>query len=199
MNNKIFAVVLAAGKAARLGGEKLTHELRGKPLLQYSLSAARTSFPGRVVLVVGHDADSVVESSGELADVVVVNPDYSSGQGSSIATGVSACRDAADAIVIMLADQPLVTADALDQILGCWTGDDRHIVASDYGDSLGAPVLFGKGAFDQLCGLDGDTGAKRVIQSGQFDVTEMAIGTLGFDVDTPQDLETAAQLFSEEK
>jgi molybdenum cofactor cytidylyltransferase len=195
----INAVVLAAGRSTRFDGAKLSQDLGGRPLLQHSLAAAQATFPGRVILVVGHSSGSVTELSDGLADVVVVNPDYSSGQGSSLAVGVGACRNDADAIVIMLADQPLVTTDALNQIIGAWTGDKDHIVVSDYGGSQGPPVLFSKGAFDHLCGLTGDSGAKKVIQSGQFDVASVAIGPLGLDVDTPQDLETAAQLLSAEK
>ncbi len=199
MANEIYAVVLAAGHAARFGDSKLNQALGDRPLLQHSLAAAQAAFPGRVLLVAGHDAETIIDSSGGLADVVVINPDYSSGQGSSLAVGVSACRDDADAIVIMLADQPLVTTDALEKLVGAWTGDENHIVASDHEGSPGPPVLFGKGAFDQLCGLTGDSGAKKVIQSGQFDVATVTIGPLGFDVDTPQDLETAAQFLAAEK
>ena len=192
-------MVLAAGRATRFDGAKLTQDLDGRPLLQHSLAAAQAAFPGRVVLVVGHSSGSVTELSGGLADIVVVNSNYSSGQGSSIAVGVNACRDDAAAIVIMLADQPLVTSGVLDQLVEGWTGDENHIVVSDYGGSQGPPVLFGKGAFDHLCGLTGDSGAKKVIQSGQFDVATIAVGSLGFDVDTPKDLETAAQLLSAER
>ncbi len=199
MKGSLYAVVLAAGRSTRFDGRKLTQDLDGRPLLQHSLAAAQAAFPDRVLLVAGHESEAIIESSGGLADAVVVNPRYSEGQGSSIAVGVSACRDDAAAIVIMLADQPLVTPDVLDQLVEGWTGDENHIVASDYGGSVGPPVLFGKGAFDQLCDLGGDRGAKMVIQSGQFDVATIAVGSLGFDVDTPQDLETATQLLSAEK
>ena len=199
MSRAIYAVVLAAGRASRFDGNKLTRDLGGRPLLHYSLTAAQAAFPGNVLLVAGHESEAIVESSGDLASRVVINPDYSAGQGSSIAVGVRACRDAADAILIMLADQPLVTATILKQLAATWSGDDNHIVASDYGDAQGPPVLFGKGAFKQLCELDADHGAKKVIRSGDFEVTTIAVGSRGFDVDTPQDLDVANQLLSGEK
>jgi len=195
----IYAVVLAAGRASRFDGDKLTRRLGGKPLLHYSLTAAQAAFPGRVLLVAGHEPEAIIESAGGLATQVVINPDYTAGQGSSIAVGVRACRDDADAVVIMLADQPLVTPEILEQLATNWTGDDRHIVASDYGDSQGPPALFGKEAFDQLCALDGDHGAKSLIRSRDFDVITVAVGPAGFDVDTPQDLEVVSQLISAEK
>jgi CTP:molybdopterin cytidylyltransferase MocA len=167
--------------------------------VHYALAAAQAAFPGRVLLVAGHDSGAIIESSDGLADLVVINPDYRKGQGTSIAAGVRACPNDAGAIVIMLADQPLVTPDALKQLASGWTGNDEQIVASSYGDSQGPPVLFGRGAFDQLCELAGDHGAKQVLRSGQFDVATIAAGSLGFDVDTPQDLEVAAQRILAEK
>lgn len=199
VNSKIYAVVLAAGCSSRFDGKKLTQKLGDKPLLQHSLSAAHSVFPGRVLLVVGHDSETIIEASGGLADRVVVNPGYAAGQGSSLAIGARACRDDADAIVIMLADQPFVTPDALEQLVGGWSGNNMHVVASDYGDSRGPPVLFGKGTFAQLCELSGDQGAKKVISSGAFDVSTIAVGSLGFDVDTPEDLKAANQRLLAEK
>lgn len=199
MEKKTYAVVLAAGHSTRFDGGKLTQLLNGKPVLRYSLTAAQNVFPGRVVLVTGHDSGSVTELSGDLADVVKFNPDHSLGQGSSLATGVKACRDDADAIVVMLADQPLVNEDTLKALVRSWNQEDEQIVASDYGNALGPPVLFGKGSYDQLCGLSGDAGARSVIRSGQFDIATVNIGSRGLDVDTPQDLQTASQFLSVEK
>ncbi len=199
MTERIYAIVLAAGRSTRFGDKKLTQALGGRPLLQHSLAVAQAALPGNVVLVTGHDEDSIATASGDLADIVVHNPEYDSGQGRSLATGVKACRNNADAIVIMLADQPLVSKDTIEQVVSGWTGNENHIVVSDYGGSQGPPALFGKHAFDDLCALDGDQGAKKIIQSGRFDVATVAIGSLGLDVDTPQDLETAAQLLSAEK
>lgn len=199
MADAIYAVVLAAGRSTRFDGRKLTQVLHGKPLLQYALAAAQAAFPGKVVLVTGHDANSVVESSGDLADTVVFNPDYASGQGSSLAIGAKACLNDADAIAVMLADQPLVNEDTLRQLVGCWNQDDRQIVVSDYGDAEGPPALFGKGSFEQLGNLTGDAGAKSVIRSGQFDVAKLDIGSRGLDVDTSLDLQAASQVLSPEK
>ncbi len=199
MENKIYAVVLAAGHSTRFDGGKLTQPLNGKPLLHYSLTAAQSAFPGRVVLVVGHKSGAVTELAGNLADLVIFNPDYSSGQGSSLAAGVKACRDDADAIVVMLADQPLVSEDTLKALVKCWNRKAGQIVASDYDNAMGPPVLFGMGSYDQLCNLTGDSGAKSIIRSGEFDVVTVDIAARGLDVDTPQNLQTASQFLSAEK
>ncbi len=192
-------MVLAAGRSTRFDGKKLLQDFGGRPLLQHSLAAAQAAFPGRVVLVVGHASETIIASSGGLADRVVINTRYSEGQGGSLAAGVRACRDDAAAIVVMLADQPLITTSTLAKLVASWTGKKQHIVASDYGDSRGPPVLFGKDAFDQLCELDSDHGARKVIQSGDFDVAAIAVGSQGFDIDTPQDLKVASQLLAAEK
>lgn len=194
-----YAIVLAAGRSTRFDGGKLTHAFAGKPLLQHALTAAQAAFPGKVVLVTGQDADSVVNAAGNLADHIVFNPDYASGQGSSLAIGARACRDDADAIVVMLADQPLVDAATLERLVSCWGQDPKQIVVSDYGDALGPPALFGRACFDLMSELTGDSGARSIIRSGQFDVVKLSIGSRGFDVDTPQDLQAANQRLSAKK
>jgi len=197
--NKIYAVVLAAGRSTRFDGGKLTQTFDGKPLLQHPLTAAQGACPGKVVLVTGHDENAVIESSGGLANTVVFNPTYASGQGSSLALGTRSCRDDADAIVVMLADQPLVDTETLEQLVSCWNQDARQIVVSDYGDAQGPPALFGKACFDLMSELTGDSGARSIIRSGQFDVVRLSIGSRGLDVDSRQDLQAARQLLSAEK
>ena len=199
MTHRIYAVVLAAGHSTRFAGGKLTQLLDGKPLLQHSLAAAQRVFPGSVVLVTGHDSESIVESSAGLADTVVFNQDYASGQGSSLAAGVNACRSDADAVVVMLADQPLIDEDTLKRLTSHWNSNDEQVVVSDYGSAEGPPALFGRGCFDHLCALSGDAGAKSVIRSGRFDVATIDIGCRGLDVDAPEDLQVASQFLSAEK
>lgn len=199
MAYRVYAVVLAAGSSTRFDGKKLLQDLCGKPLLHYSLSAAQEGLPGNVVLVAGHDARGIIKCGKNLADIVAVNSDYSSGQGTSVATGVSACREFADAVIILLADQPFVTADTLARLIEAWSGTDDRIVVSDYGETQAPPVLFGRGTFDRLCALAGDQGAKSLLRSGAFDVVKVAPGSPGIDIDTPEDLARASQTLSAEK
>ena len=145
----VFAVVLAAGTASRFGRTKQLEVLEGKTLVGRAMSVARSVCGIRSVLVVGHDSGPVVDAAGELG-YVVVNDHYEDGIGGSIAAAVRAVSHVADAILLTLADQPLVTAAHLESLIEAWSGDDDEIVATSFADALGPPVLFPPGAFGTL-------------------------------------------------
>ena len=189
----IHVCVLAAGTSSRFGATKLVQTLRGKPLLQHALIAANGSCPNRVNLVIGHDQEAVLAASGDLADQIIVNSDYRSGLGTSIAAGVRSCRARADAILILLADQPLITERHLKTLIEQWSGAENEIVVSCFDATSGPPILFPSGAFDALSRLTGDQGAKSVLTNGDFVVRSVKIPAAGVDVDTPDSLRELEQ------
>ena len=187
-NSDISVCVLAAGMSSRFGSTKLTALLEGIPLVQHALAAAQGACAGQVILVVGHDHNSVVEASAGLSDRVIVNADYEQGIGTSISTGVRALRDGADAILIMLADQPRITTAHIDDIIDKWSGAADEIIASSFDGVLCPPILFPGNAFDLLSRLSGDTGAKKILANDDFTVRSVDFSPAGLDVDTPADL-----------
>jgi molybdenum cofactor cytidylyltransferase len=189
----IHACVLAAGTSNRFGGTKLVQRLRGKPLVQHALLAAQGACKGCVTLVVGHDEEAVVAAAAGLSDNVVVNCEHQLGIGTSIAAGTRACRDSADAVLIMLADQPLVTTAHLNELKDNWSGADDEIVTSSFEGVVSPPILFPKKAFDALCELSGDTGAKKILSSNEFHVRSIDFPPAGMDIDTPEDLQQLDQ------
>ena len=189
----VRACVLAAGTSTRFGATKLVRHWRGKPLLQRALLAAQGACEGSVTLVVGHDKEVVTAASAGLSENVIVNCDYKLGIGSSISAGVRACRKDADAILIVLADQPLVTAVHLSKLIDTWSGAKTEIVASGFEGIVGPPILFPKSAFDALCRLTGDTGARKILSDDQFDVRNVDFPPASVDVDTPEDLQDLDQ------
>ena len=188
---KIAVVVLAAGSASRFGRPKLLEELVGRPLVQHALSSARSAALGPVYLVTGHDEDAVRRAASGYTDHVVFNPSHAAGMGTSIACGVAACRTAADAILLMLADQPRIDEQHLRQLVDTWSGADDEIVASAFADTVGPPVLFGSAAFDELGALDGDRGAKHVLRDERFRVSTVDCEAADIDIDTRADLDAA--------
>lgn len=188
---RIAIVVLAAGSASRFGQPKLLEEFDGRPLLQHALSSARSAALGPVYLVTGHDEDAVRRAASGLADHVVFNALHNAGMGTSIACGVTACRDVADAILLMLADQPHIDEGHLRELVDTWSGADDEIVASAFAATLGPPVLFGSAAFDELAALDGDHGAKNVLRDERFRVSTVDCEAAAIDIDTRADLDAA--------
>ena len=190
---KVCIVMLAAGRSERFGTAKLLAEYRGKPLLHHALSAAQGACPGDVCLVVGHNAHEVGDSAAGLADQVITNADFATGIGSSIACGVRACRRQCDAIVIMLADQPLVSASHLVEVVNRWTGKQNEIIASRFSGISGPPVLFASALFDQLEDLHGDVGAREILHRSSSILRTVEFEAAAIDIDTPEDLEALAR------
>lgn len=184
----VAAAVLAAGKARRFGANKLLQPLAGIPLLRHALLAASAAFKGQVVLVTGPEADRVTDAAADLVDRVVFNPDYADGIGTSIAAAASAQGQDADALVILLADQPLVSADHLRRVAARWDGRLDRIVASAYAQTAGPPALFGSDYFAALSRLTGDRGARTVIEANAQSVTTVEFDAASIDIDTPADL-----------
>ena len=185
----IHAIILAAGQSQRFGRVKLLEPLNGEPLVRHSLNIARSIFHDNSWLVTGHSAEDIKISAGGLASHVLYNPEYAQGIGSSIACGAAACSDRADAIVIMLADQPLISRSHLEDLVHCWTGAADAIVATEFAGVLGPPVLFGREHFAELCALRGDTGAKQLLKAHAGAVTRVRFDPAAVDIDTPEDLE----------
>lgn len=190
---RIYAAVLAAGKSERFGASKLLQPLHGRPLIASALTTAQAAVPGNVILVTGHDASAVADASDGLADEVVFNGDYESGIGTSIALAARTCRDAADALVIMLADQPLITPSHIEALVEHLDGRPDRIVATAYSGTLGAPTLFGRNFFDALARLEGDCGAKPVLLENDQVVDAVEFEPASIDIDTPADLSAAAR------
>jgi molybdenum cofactor cytidylyltransferase len=189
---KVCIVMLAAGRSERFGTAKLLAEYRGKPLLHHALSAAQGTCPGNICLVVGHNPEEIEIAATGLADRVIINEAYATGIGSSIACGVRACREHADAILIMLADQPLVSCAHLDQLVDRWTGSPDEIIASRFSGTSGPPVLFASALFDQLERLRGDMGARAILRNNPNMLRTVECEAASIDIDTPEDLEALA-------
>ena len=189
MAQNVFTLILAAGQSQRYGRTKLLELVNGRPMLQHALAVAQEVCPGRVCLVTGHESEDITKASANLANQVVLNDEYASGIGSSIAKGVSHLMEDAAAVIIMLADQPLVTAAHIGQIIEKWGSDPDAIVATRFSGLDGPPVLFGQKYFGQLSELTGDAGAKHVLRAHPNAVRTVGFEPAAIDIDTPSDLE----------
>lgn len=185
----VYCVVLAAGQSRRFGQTKLLEAYRGEPLLCHALEAAQNACPNRVCLVTGNDGDAIHNAAVGRADIIVHNPEFECGISSSIRTGVGACSENADAVLIVLADQPLVTAGHLSMLVETWAGKTSKIVASAYAGTIGPPVLFGRNYFGELVDLNGDSGARSVLRKHGASVQSVGFEPAAIDIDTPADLE----------
>ena len=189
----IAAVVLAAGRAVRMGSPKMLLRVGGERLLARAVRTARASRCDEVYVVVGADAEAVSAVVRDGGARPVANPRYPEGMGTSVAAGIAALPHDCEAAVVMVGDQPFVSADALNALIDTYRRTGRPLVASRYGAVLGAPMLIGRALFEEALALDEDVGARVLLRrhpelTSEVDVGE---GPASWDVDTPDDLERA--------
>jgi molybdenum cofactor cytidylyltransferase len=188
----ISIVILAAGTSTRLGRPKQLLELGGEPLLRHTLRNALASRADEVVLVLGSQAEEIADVVGDLGSRTAINPEYAAGQSTSLRVGIEAVSAEADAVIVMLGDQPMVTSAMLDQIIERFEVTGAPIVQPVYGETPGNPVLLARSLFPELLEIEGDQGARGVIKShaNQIDRVRVSDGLPPGDVDTEEDYQT---------
>ena len=143
-----------------------------------------------VVVVLGASAERLQPELNSLPVIVAVNPLWEEGMASSIRTGLKAAAlesAGPDSVVIMLCDQPLITADRLDQLVKLHHSEARGIVASEYAGTLGVPALFCRRYYRALNSLEGDQGARKIIVKHGNDVARIELPEAALDVDRLED------------
>ncbi|MDQ2650230.1 MAG: nucleotidyltransferase family protein [Actinomycetota bacterium] len=175
-------MLLAAGRGSRFSGprHKLNSLLEGRPLVEHALEAALLAELDATYLVVG--AEPISAPPGV---IIVRNPRWAEGLASSLTAAIAAARqDGHEAIVVALADQPRVTADA-------WrTVSDRSDVAAvfaSYDGRRGHPVRLHRSVWD-LVPASGDEGARRSLERAGVAIADVECSGSPFDVDTLADL-----------
>lgn len=184
----VFVALLAAGQSSRFGSTKQTVGIDGIPMVQRALATAAEVCGNRVITVIGHDWESVLAACAAQAGFVVMNENYKGGLGTSIAAAARACCRSADALVVLMADQPLVTAQHLRTLVERWSGSATEIVASAYDGTEGPPVLFPRETFAELGSLGGDKGARALLRDPRFKLRTVPLEAGAVDIDTPMDL-----------
>ncbi|MDH2428633.1 nucleotidyltransferase family protein [Sphaerisporangium sp. TRM90804] len=180
-------LLLAAGAGARLGTPKAAVELGGEPLAARGVRLLREGGCHPVVVVLGA---VTVEVHGA---VVVRNPDWATGMGSSLRAGLDALPLSAHAVVVALVDQPLITAEAVRRLVAAREAGAAVAVAT-YGGAPRNPVLIGREHFGEVGRLAaGDVGARPFLRAHPELVTGVPCDDVGdpADIDTPGDLARA--------
>lgn len=184
----VFAIVLAAGEGSRFGSTKQLSELAGETLVGRAVRVAEAVCGERTVLVIGSDWRKVLAVCGPLRGFFVRNEKFGSGIASSIACGVNAVAHSADAVLLLLADQPLISSDYLQSVIAQWQQTPGEIIISEYSGICGPPAIFPASCFEDLADLRGDQGARAVVSSGKYPVRGLKCDAASVDIDAPGDL-----------
>ncbi len=195
---EIAAIVLAAGRSSRFAGAeptKLVVEFGGKPLVRRVAEAALSSSARPVCVVTGHAREDVEEALRGLDLAFADNPDYASGLSGSLKCGLAALPADCAGAVVLLGDMPFVSAALIDRLVAAFSealaaGTPPLAVAPVRAGARGNPVLIGRGLFPGVAALEGDSGARALIDAAGPRVIECAVedDAALIDVDTAETL-----------
>ncbi|OQP48978.1 hypothetical protein A4H97_29270 [Niastella yeongjuensis] len=180
-------IILAAGASTRLGRPKQLLPWQGVTLLQHAVQTART-VTTQPVVVTGANSEHLAAAIDPGQVKLVFNANWEQGIASSIRCGLQALLNRTpepDQVIFMVCDQPFVTVELLLDLINEQQKSHKPIVASAYAGTLGIPALFTKSLFSQLLDLQGDTGARRLIQQYGEEVASVAFPEGKIDIDTP--------------
>ena len=187
---EIGLIILAAGASVRMGKPKQSLEFDGTTLLRRSIQVALNSDCSPVVVVLGARNEILREEIKDCTVSIVINESWQAGMSSSIKTGLKKLIETENqmrGVLIMVCDQPLVSAELLNRITAAHKKTNAPVVASRYADTLGVPALFNRSLFPQLLELKETGGAKKIIKHFENEAVAVLFEEGKFDIDTPDD------------
>ena len=172
-----------------MGQPKQLLDWGGQPLVRLVAAHALAAQATHVLVVVGKAEAAVRYALADLPVTIIANPAYQSGQSSSLHAGVAALAPTCAATLIMLGDQPFVTPAIIDCLIEAWRTSRAAIVAPLYRGQRGNPVLFDQRVFPELRAIQGDQGARAILQADPARIQSIAFADSRplEDIDTPAD------------
>ncbi|MCH7400406.1 NTP transferase domain-containing protein [Belliella kenyensis] len=181
-------IILAAGNSSRLGSPKQLLTVHNETFLELSIKVAKQSLAKHIMVVLGANRDLIYKKIDLSQIDTVINHSWSDGMTSSIQLGLQHMIDHyhIQRVAIMLCDQPFVTFNILNNLLGI---QSEKIGVSRYQDALGVPVSFSKKYFEEIFSLKSKEGAKKIILKHlhNCEILDFELGSI--DIDTWQDYE----------
>jgi molybdenum cofactor cytidylyltransferase len=186
MSSSISVIILAAGKSTRMGKQKLRMQLGQRSILEHTVNNYLNSKVDEVIVVVGYEASEIKQLLEHKPVIIVHNPRYNDGIGTSISAGTQHIKKSAEMIVIALADQPYIRSDIINYLVDMHKDSNKGITVPVYKGIRGNPAIFSSSYKKELVELQGDTGGKQVTDRHPDDVLEidMEFEEVTMDIDT---------------
>jgi molybdenum cofactor cytidylyltransferase len=165
----------------------------GKPLVRRTVERALASRAKGVIVVTGHQGERVRAALDGLPVAFADNPAFAEGLSTSLKAGIGALPASAAGALVVLGDMPGISAADLDRLIEAFhKSGDRAVVRAAHAGKRGNPVLLPKTLFEAVTHLEGDTGARHLVENGGVEVMDIEIGAgAAIDVDTREALEIA--------
>ena len=179
----ISAILLAAGQSKRMDGEnKLIKKIQGSPLINLSVKNILASSINELIIVLGHQRENIekfIDKNGKIK--IVFNKNFENGMASSIKSGLSNLSKENEAFFICLGDMPLVNKDTYNQLIK--SRNKNEIIVPTFKGMQGNPVLFSKSLKEKIMNIQGDVGAKKILELNKDKILNLEIDNLGIKKD----------------
>jgi molybdenum cofactor cytidylyltransferase len=187
---KLGAVILAAGAASRLGAAKMLLPYSDKTILEHIVKEVQALNPASICLVTGKYTDQIKSSMNFTGVELLDFPDWELGMAASIKFGLQsilAKLPSIDAILFVVSDQPFLDRLVLNSMINAFQTSAKGIVAARYQLQNGTPVIFHRSYFEQILQLQGDKGAKKIVDQHLSDLVTVDFPLGAMDIDTQED------------
>lgn len=188
---RLAGVVLAAGMSRRMGQNKLTLPLEGKPMVRHTVEAALAARLDPVIVVTGHDAGAVQSALAGLPVHFVHNEVFASGLSSSLRSGIAAVPQSSEGAMVLLGDMPAVGPELINRLAAAFApAESRAICVATAHGKRGHPVIWARQFFSEIGQLEGDAGARSLMAHHAVQLCEVEAddGAPLADIDTPEAL-----------
>ena len=190
----IVAVILSAGESSRMGRPKALLPIDGVRFIDKIVTSLRLARIGKIMVVLGHNAEEMRQKISDLQVDLVINPDYKQGQLTSLRAAIRSIEarndaDRVDGILVHLVDHPYINADLVNLMIERFYETKKLIVVPRYQSRRGHPVIFSRALFGELLAAPLDRGAKAVVHAHRDDTLEIDTNDEGaiIDIDTPEE------------
>ena len=171
----ISAILLAAGQSKRMNGEnKLIRKIRGVPLIKLSVKNILASSIEELIIVLGYQKE-IIEKLIDKNEKIkfVFNKNFEKGMASSIKIGLNNLSEKTEAFFICLGDMPMVNKDTYNQLIK--SRNNKEIIVPNYKSLQGNPILFSKSTKEKIMTIQGDVGAKKILELNKGKILNVEI------------------------
>ena len=191
----ISTILLAAGQSKRMSGEnKLIKNVKGIPLIKCALNNILKSSVDETVIVLGYQSE-IIEKLIDKNDKIkfVFNADFETGMASSIKKGVENLSKKTDAFFISLGDMPSINYNTYDQLIKY--KKNQKIIVPIFKGQKGNPLLFPKSFEKIMLSIQGDHGAKKILENNKKQILNIEINDPGIikDIDILEDFTSSVK------
>ena len=186
---QLSILIPAAGDSQRLGQSKQLVRYKTGTLILNAVNTAHSIAPREIIVVTGANAKTVKDAVQQTRVRWIHNSNWSAGMGSSTATGAAIISPQAAGVMILLCDQWRLQTHDLCSIAETWQENPERIVCAQADGQNMPPVIFPANCFNRLQALDGDIGARDILEDHPEMLTSVALQNAVFDLDTPSQLD----------